>query len=106
VVDLTTYDVGCIIVICSGGGTADTFDSKSNAERRESSSLSRSTLRGIAQLVEHALWERGVAGSSPVSSIIGQVVEWSIIPDLKSGVPQGTVGSNPTLSSCNGVGHK
>jgi hypothetical protein len=26
------------------------------------------------------------------------VAEWSIAPDLKSGVPQGTVGSNPTLS--------
>ncbi|MFM2431472.1 MAG: hypothetical protein RLZZ511_2685 [Cyanobacteriota bacterium] len=28
----------------------------------------------------------------------GEVAEWSIAPDLKSGVPQGTVGSNPTLS--------
>lgn len=24
---------------------------------------------------------------------------WSIVPDLKSGVLQGTVGSNPTLSA-------
>ena len=29
----------------------------------------------------------------------GEVTEWSIVPDSKSGVPQGTVGSNPTLSA-------
>jgi hypothetical protein len=28
----------------------------------------------------------------------GEVAEWSIALDLKSSVPQGTVGSNPTLS--------
>jgi len=27
------------------------------------------------------------------------VAEWSIAPDLKSGVPQGTGGSNPFLSA-------
>jgi hypothetical protein len=27
------------------------------------------------------------------------VAEWPIVPDSKSGVPQGTVGSNPTLSA-------
>jgi hypothetical protein len=27
------------------------------------------------------------------------VAEWSNVPDSKSGVPQGTVGSNPTLSA-------
>ena len=29
----------------------------------------------------------------------GEVTEWSIVPDSKSGVPKGTVGSNPTLSA-------
>src|SRR6187402_3215586 len=29
----------------------------------------------------------------------GGVAEWSIVPDSKSGVPQGTVGSNPTPSA-------
>jgi len=29
------------------------------------------------------------------------VAEWSNVPDSKSGVPQGTVGSNPTLSAKN-----
>ena len=27
------------------------------------------------------------------------MAEWSNVPDSKSGVPQGTVGSNPTLSA-------
>jgi hypothetical protein len=30
---------------------------------------------------------------------LGGVAEWSIVPDSKSGVPQGTVGSNPTPSA-------
>ena len=34
--------------------------------------------------------------SAPAS---GEVTEWSIVPDSKSGVPKGTVGSNPTLSA-------
>ncbi len=29
----------------------------------------------------------------------GEVAEWPNVPDSKSGVPQGTVGSNPTFSS-------
>jgi hypothetical protein len=29
----------------------------------------------------------------------GEVVEWSIAPVLKTGEPQGSVGSNPTLSA-------
>ena len=29
----------------------------------------------------------------------GEVAEWPNVPDSKSGVPQGTVGSNPTLSA-------
>ena len=29
----------------------------------------------------------------------GEVAEWSNVPDSKSGVLQGTVGSNPTLSA-------
>ena len=31
----------------------------------------------------------------------GEVAEWSNVPDSKSGVLQGTVGSNPTLSASN-----
>ena len=30
----------------------------------------------------------------------GEVAEWSNALDLKSSVPKGTVGSNPTLSVC------
>ena len=30
---------------------------------------------------------------------LGEVTEWSNVPDSKSGVSQGTVGSNPTLSA-------
>ncbi len=30
---------------------------------------------------------------------IGEVAEWSNVPDSKSGVPQGTAGSNPALSA-------
>ena len=30
---------------------------------------------------------------------VGEVAEWSIVPDSKSGVLQGTVGSNPPLSA-------
>ena len=30
---------------------------------------------------------------------IGEVAEWSNVPDSKSGVPQGTGGSNPSLSA-------
>ena len=32
----------------------------------------------------------------------GEVAEWSNVPDSKSGVLQGTVGSNPTLSANTG----
>ena len=32
---------------------------------------------------------------------IGEVAEWSIVPDSKSGVLQGTEGSNPSLSASN-----
>ena len=32
---------------------------------------------------------------------VGEVAEWPNVPDSKSGVPQGTVGSNPTLSASN-----
>ena len=31
----------------------------------------------------------------------GEVAEWSIVPDSKSGVLQGTEGSNPSLSASN-----
>ena len=33
-----------------------------------------------------------------IKAISGEVAEWSIALDLKSSVPRGTVGSNPTLS--------
>gem|GEM_PF-1276037 len=29
----------------------------------------------------------------------GEMTEWPIVPDSKSGVPQGTGGSNPSLSA-------
>jgi hypothetical protein len=32
-------------------------------------------------------------------SCTGEVAEWSNVPDSKSGVPQGTAGSNPALSA-------
>lgn len=32
-------------------------------------------------------------------SVFGGVAEWSIAPVLKTGVPQGTVSSNPTASA-------
>ena len=35
------------------------------------------------------------------SGPIGEVAEWSIVPDSKSGVLQGTEGSNPSLSASN-----
>ena len=35
------------------------------------------------------------------SNEMGEVAEWPNVPDSKSGVPQGTVGSNPTFSSKN-----
>ena len=34
----------------------------------------------------------------------GEVAEWPNVPDSKSGVPQGTVGSNPTLSANLSIG--
>ena len=36
--------------------------------------------------------------SSEVGAIPGEVVEWLMAPVLKTGDPQGSVGSNPTLS--------
>jgi hypothetical protein len=37
--------------------------------------------------------------TDPGAAVSGEVAEWSNVPDSKSGVPQGTVGSNPTLSA-------
>ena len=34
----------------------------------------------------------------PAGLIAGEVVEWLMAPVLKTGDPQGSVGSNPTLS--------
>ena len=36
----------------------------------------------------------------------GEVAEWPNVPDSKSGVPQGTVGSNPTLSARSVIGKR
>ena len=33
---------------------------------------------------------------------LGKMVEWSITPVLKTGVPRGTGGSNPSLSAISG----
>ena len=47
------------------------------------------------------LWYNAVDWSSAVAVELplGEVAEWSNVPDSKSGVLQGTVGSNPTLSA-------
>ena len=34
-----------------------------------------------------------------INAFFGEVAEWSNVPDSKSGVPQGTAGSNPALSA-------
>jgi hypothetical protein len=34
-----------------------------------------------------------------IFGFLGEVAEWSNVPDSKSGVPQGTAGSNPALSA-------
>jgi hypothetical protein len=34
-----------------------------------------------------------------IIAFFGEVAEWSNVPDSKSGVPQGTAGSNPALSA-------
>lgn len=34
-----------------------------------------------------------------IAALRGEVAEWSNVPDSKSGVLKGTVGSNPTLSA-------
>ena len=34
---------------------------------------------------------------------VGEVAEWSNVPDSKSGVPQGTGGSNPSLSAIDSI---
>ena len=39
-------------------------------------------LRGVAQLVEYTLWERGVAGSSPVSPTGGIMEENDRLPKI------------------------
>ncbi len=35
----------------------------------------------------------------PIFKIVGEMSEWSNVPVLKTGVPQGTGGSNPSLSA-------
>ena len=40
-----------------------------------------------------------VAESIALNPLLGEVAEWSNVPDSKSGVPQGTGGSNPSLSA-------
>lgn len=43
-------------------------------------------LRGVAQLVEYTLWERGVAGSSPVSPIGGTMEKKDNLPHIIAGI--------------------
>ena len=40
-----------------------------------------------------------VAESIALNPLLGEVAEWSNVPDSKSGVPKGTAGSNPALSA-------
>ena len=40
-----------------------------------------------------------VTESTALYPELGEVAEWSNVPDSKSGVPQGTGGSNPSLSA-------
>ena len=40
-----------------------------------------------------------VTESIALKPLFGEVAEWSNVPDSKSGVPQGTAGSNPALSA-------
>jgi hypothetical protein len=70
--------------------------------------IMRAAALGQASKPQNEAWTRSFAGG-PVTllksalqidtSIAGEVAEWSNVPDSKSGVPQGTVGSNPTLSA-------
>ena len=66
----------------------------------------RGVLRGeIAQLVEQGTENPRVIGSIPILATIffvrsrGEMAEWPNAPVLKTGVPQGTGGSNPSLSA-------
>ncbi|MEN9901720.1 MAG: hypothetical protein RL651_384 [Pseudomonadota bacterium] len=49
----------------------------------------------------YAPWLRGASEMAERATIraVGEVAEWSNVPDSKSGVLKGTVGSNPTLSA-------
>ena len=40
-----------------------------------------------------------VTESTALNPLLGEVAEWSNVPDSKSGVPKGTAGSNPALSA-------
>ena len=53
----------------------------------------------VAQLVEQMTLNHWVEGSSPSQVTKGKVVEWSITAVLKTAVPRGTGGSNPSLSA-------
>ena len=37
--------------------------------------------------------------SDVIEQSLGEVAEWSNVPDSKSGIPQGIEGSNPSLSA-------
>ena len=50
-------------------------------------------------MVEHLILVQDVIGSNPVVPANGKMAEWFIASDLKSEDPQGSVGSNPTLSA-------
>ena len=46
----------------------------------------------------HRIWEQALP-SRHTFVCFGEMVEWSITPVLKTGVPRGTGGSNPSLSA-------
>ena len=45
------------------------------------------------------LTRRDLPGKISLAPANGEVSEWFMVPVLKTGVPKGTVGSNPTFSA-------
>ena len=55
---------------------------------------------GFDPLLGH---EKELAAARESLEIFGEMVEWSITAVLKTAVPRGTGGSNPSLSAAKGV---
>ena len=53
----------------------------------------------VAEVLEKNVGKVALRSCFKVKFKAGGVSEWSMVPLLKSGVPQGTVGSNPTSSA-------